>query len=506
MGSEMCIRDRSKNWPLNFPKNVATNELAGVIVNNRGEPLAGAVVDFFPAFKGHETKTDEQGVFRYGLKNVGPTTEVRFSCDGYSPVYRRKQRLGEQEFRVVLNKKTYLEGEVTDSNGKPVPNANVIAAHPYTWVAQHPSYDRETRTKTDEKGHYLIHLCPETYVLSVTSPDHGVARLHHIEVEKNQGRTQDVQLGTGVDFRVKVLDAQTKKPISGLCLYHRTNAAMRGISDAEGFIEIENLLPGAQEFQVGSGKPEMTKGGYFECKTRRFGTWWSPQATKSWHRVETAEVGIMFEVTEGMETLELFVNNGVLVTGKVVDPQGKPVAGATVAPASLDAGLGLGGNSYSVKTKQDGTYAIHLPASDSEFNLVAHDGSYGEWRNYANNVSEPMTTKPGERINDLDIQLQNPAIVRGQVTAEAGGNVKGLEVRAHASDQLGNYYYAPSTRTKEDGTFEIGFVRPGKHYIQVEPNWKNPEDGPEGSWVIVEVNTGETTAGIELQASADASP
>ena len=41
------------------------NELAGVIVDVNGQPLAGANVDLFPAFTGHETTTDDQGMFRY---------------------------------------------------------------------------------------------------------------------------------------------------------------------------------------------------------------------------------------------------------------------------------------------------------------------------------------------------------------------------------------------------------------------------------------------------------
>ena len=79
-------------------------------------------------------------------------------------------------------------------------------------------------------------------------------------------------------------------------------------------------------------------------------------------------------------------------------------------------------------------------------------------------------TKPGYRVNGLILKLTRPATVKGRVKAD-GGNVAGLQVRAHAADLRGNRYYDPTTKTKEDGTFELKFIRPGKHYIQVEPFW-----------------------------------
>ena len=144
------------------------NELAGVIVDVNGQPLAGANVDLFPAFTGHETTTDDQGMFRYKFDRAskGDAVEVRFSKDGYSPIYRRKQWLGAADLRVILNSSTYLEGEVVDTNGKPLPDAPVVAAHPYIWTGDYPSFDRETKTPTDALGNYRLYLNPEVRVRS----------------------------------------------------------------------------------------------------------------------------------------------------------------------------------------------------------------------------------------------------------------------------------------------------------------------------------------------------
>ena len=496
----------SKDWALKFPPDVQENELAGVIVDVNGQPLAGAKVDLFPAFTGHETTTDDQGMFRYKFDRAskGDTVEVRFSKDGYSPLYRRKQSLGAADLRVILNSSTYLEGEVVDRNGKPVPDATVVAAHPYIWTGDYPSFDREIKTTTDTQGHYRLYLNPEIYTVSVISERDGVERASGIEVMKDEAQSLDLKLNDGVHFRVQVFDAESKEPIAGFTLYHRTNAAARGVSNADGMIEIRNALPGDEVFQVGSGTPARGPGysGYYSCPTDPFGNWWSPEAKKPWHRKSTTETGIMFELSPGMDPVTIYVRPAVVISGKVTDPDGNPVAQATVAPARTGTGNSLTGDTrYSVETKDDGTYVMYLPPSgNAEYNLVAHDGKYAQWRKFASGVTQPFRTKPGERRENVNIQLHRPATVRGRVISNDGRNLKGLQVRAHAVDKRGNRYYDPTTRTNEDGTFEVSHIRPGEHFIQVEPFWLNAEDSPADRSIIVELTEGETKDGIEFDA------
>jgi protocatechuate 3,4-dioxygenase beta subunit len=335
------------------------------------------------------------------------------------------------DFRVVLNKKTYLEGRVLGENGKPVAKAKVIADHPYIWAGDYPSFDRETATVTDENGRYRMHVFPEVYTVSVVSEGQGVERVKDIEVLKNQGQMLDLRLHRGVHFKAKVLDSETQEPVAGFVLYHRTNSQARGESNAQGLIEIPNSLPGDEEFQVGGGTPVMAHG-YFKSRTEPFGSWWSPDAKKPWHRTKTTEAGIMFDLAVGMPPVTIFVEAGVLVSGKVTDPDGHPVAQATVAPARTGTGNSLTGDTrYSVETKEDGTYAVVLPSSgEGKYNLMAHDGSYSKWRKFAAGVTDPIQTKPGQRIENLDIQLHRPAAVRGQVKATDGRRVGGASTRS----------------------------------------------------------------------------
>ncbi len=302
----------SKDWSLKFPENVQDNEFAGVIVDENGTPVAGAKVDLFPAFTGHETTTDEQGMFRYKLELAkrGQSMEVRFSKEGYSPIYRRNQKLDVPNLCVVLNNKTYLEGQIVDENNKPIPKAKVIAAHPFYWRGEYISFNRETVTLTDENGRYRLYLNPEMYTIAAISERHGVERVQDIELHKNEVQTLDLQLHAGVHFLATVLDEETYEPVVGLNLYHRTNPMLRGVSNAEGLIEISNALPGVEELQVGSGTPAMVRG-YFACPTEPFGSWSSPDAKKPWHRKPTTEVAIMFDLSPNMTPVTIYVQTGV---------------------------------------------------------------------------------------------------------------------------------------------------------------------------------------------------
>ena len=107
-----------------------------------------------------------------------------------------------------------------------------------------------------------------------------------------------------------------------------------------------------------------------------------------------------------------------------------------------------------------------------------------------------MTTTPGQTIENFDLQLTEPAIVRGRVLQD-GKPVAAREVRTHAFDKRENRYYDPTTRTDDEGRFELKYVRPGKHYLQVEPFWLSAEEAPGGSRII-EVKAGETLDGVEL--------
>ena len=143
-----------------------------------------------------------------------------------------------------------------------------------------------------------------------------------------------------------------------------------------------------------------------------------------------------------------------------------------------------------------------LPASgNAEYNLVCHDGKHMEWRKWANGVLPPIRTKAGEEIKDVTLKLTPGATVRGRVVNAKGKPVAYREVRAQAADRRENRYYDPTTETKEDGTFEIRFIRPGEHFIQVAPFYLLAKDAEGKGSRRIKLKENERVEGIELVAA-----
>jgi hypothetical protein len=80
---------------------------------------------------------------------------------------------------------------------------------------------------------------------------------------------------------------------------------------------------------------------------------------------------------------------------------------------------------------------------------------------------------------------------------DSGGRpVVGVEVRASAADRWENRYYDPTVTTAADGRFELRFIRPGKHFIQVAPFWLDARQAPEGTSRPLTLAPGESKADV----------
>ncbi len=277
-------------------------------------------------------------------------------------------------------------------------------------------------------------------------------------------------------------------------MYHWKQKDVDYRSDDRGEVMIEDMWPGEFPFQV---------------ESITHARWWSDQAAQESHRKSIPDPktgwqrnfdGLAFDLKPGMAAATIVAEPAVRVTGKVVDPDGKPIAGATVAPALTGSGNPLpGDNRFSAETKADGTFVLTLPASGaSQYSLVAHDGKCGEWRTWANGVLPPIKTIPGQLIEGGTLKLTRPAVVRGKVVDEKGQPIVGRDVWAHAADLLENHDFDPITKTKEDGTFELKFVRPAEQHIQAYPLLIYGKDPPKSSTTTLTLKEGQVVENVKL--------
>ncbi len=458
------------------PQDVKPNEIAGIVVDEKGKPLAGVKVHMWDWVDKPEnyTFTGPDGMFRFKDCGDEREVEVRFRKDGYSPVMIVRQQVGVKGLVIAMDRTTYFEGVVRGPNGKAAAGV-VVRADQGPKILNDGTTTTPgcictsliTETTTDAQGHYRLYVQPDEYAISVKAAGVGVVRLPKTGIAHGQARSFDIQLQQGVTFRARVLDSVTGKPVAGLRLFNPDQKDVDGQSDDRGEITIKDMLPG--EF-------------IFNVESDRYARWWSDQVTHEWERKQTADNprsnfqrnfdGLTFDLKPGMVTVTIVAEPAVRVTGKVLDPNGKPVSGATVGPAN--------GMWFWAETKADGTFALTLPASGAtEYNLLVHDGKYDEWRTWANGVLPPIKTTPGQTIDGVTLKLTRPSVVRGKVVDENGLPVAGREVRAHAADRLEETHYLnPSTKTKADGTFELKFVRPAEQLIQVAPFWLYGKDAP----------------------------
>lgn len=452
------------------PQDVAKDEIAGVVVDEKGEPLGGVDVDLYDGLDVVERKikavTDKQGQFR--LKGLGEyigedgTTVIRFRKAGFSPERFLHHPVGTKGWVVALAGRTYLEGIVKDPDGNPVAGAKVKGRQGPKEISGGIIEELWTETVSDATGRYRLYLQPDRYELQIKAPGKGVSRIPPQTVFYGDQRTLNVDLQRGVNFKALVVDSVTGKPVPNVKLSHWQHPGVEGRSDENGQLTIGEMLPGSFEFEVHAD-------GYAR--------WWSEECKSEWARLNTKYDrrgmqgnfnGLDFDLKNDMPPVKIVVERAVKVTGRVVDPDGQPVAGATVDAALTGHESSLPGDTrYSVRTTADGKFTLSLPASHAaRYNAMAHDGGYQEWRHWANAVANPVQTKPGDEIKDVELKLTRPATVRGKIVDANGQPLPGFEVTAESMEKMENRYYVPTTQSKADGTFELKFLRPGQHVIR----------------------------------------
>lgn len=485
------------------PNSIAQNEIGGIVVDKDGKPIAGATVDVYSWAPGNVARTGPDGAFRVNVEVYGRVeaeVQMRVTKPGYCPKSFWAVKTGSSDTKAVLDDTTWIEGIVRDPAGNPVAEATVRAETPMMRDGR-PVGSYWTETKSGADGRYTLHVEPAAMRIFVNQPGVGVFRSETVTLASGESTKVDANLRRSGTLRAKVVDSVSGEPVQGFRLkkwLHNNVFEHEGESDKDGILTIEDIPSSVVNFQT---------------EASGYARWWSEQAKSEWTRKSISREdpflgnwqrnfdGLDFEINEGTKDVVIVVEKDVTIRGTVLDPDGKPVAGATVAPALTGTGNSLTGDTrFSVKSDEQGKFEMKLPASGERvYNLIVHDGGYFEWRNWANGVSKTIVTKPGEVLEDFDMTLSRPAGVRGRVLDPNGDPVANREVRASAEDTLENRYYDPTTKTDSEGRFELKFIRPGTQYIQVHPFWLEAKFAPEGTSQTLTLKADETVEGLEFK-------
>lgn len=167
----------------------------------------------------------------------------------------------------------------------------------------------------------------------------------------------------------------------------------------------------------------------------------------------TARVpGLNIEEGKPINDLEVALDTGVKLTGRVTGPDGSPVAGVNVrqneaGPARM---LGMGSEPATI-TDPNGEYILDaLEPGEKTF-------SFGR-QGY---LSESRTVTLSGSSTRLDVQLSTGMRVNGTVVSDGGGPV--ADAMVYASSAANSGFGGNSSRTDAGGNFQLENLAPG-HY------------------------------------------
>lgn len=456
--------------------NAADDEMVGLVLDDEtGKPVEGVLLEARYSPTGYQTKTDKNGLFHFKrqLSNV-----IWMNREGYGQRIIFSARQGAEKRLILLSKLTYFEGIVTDPEGQPVADALIRAICDVADERRRVT-DVQTETRSNADGTYRLCVTSNRYNLQVIAPARGVAGLTGVRIWHHMERKVRIKLGKAVRFEARVIDHQTRQPVEGFVLYRNSPPQIDMRSDKQGRIVIDDLIPGPLVFQCGGGD-RIQFGSAFRYEPGSFGRWWSEDATDPLQHFDPGQAAgpqsslgpwrrnfdsLSFDLKPDMQPITILVEAGVTISGRVTDPDGHPVEGATVMAIWTGANNTLSGdNRFRASSDKQGRYQIVIPAShEAQYHLVAHDGSYDQWRQWANGISKPIQTNPGETVNNFDLQLERPGIIKGQIV-QNGNPVANANVNV-ADDRHLEPMLSPRGTTDEEGYFEIKCVRPDKYML-----------------------------------------
>jgi len=187
-----------------------------------------------------------------------------------------------------------------------------------------------------------------------------------------------------------------------------------------------------------------------------------------------------------LEPFELV--RGAILSGVVVDPDGRGVAGAKLVRAGVE-GSGdiffVGGREPSAVTAADGSFRIDMLAC-------------GPWRFVVSSEDHPdfqaegVAEEPGVELAGLRWQLAPGATIAGTVTGVPAAERERLEVRASRAGSDDFFGPGRSARVEPNGSFVVRGLEPGQSYTLKARRARGQDADEFGFW--------ERTRSSEVQA------
>ena len=180
------------------------------------------------------------------------------------------------------------------------------------------------------------------------------------------------------------------------------------------------------------------------------------------------------------KTLDIPLVRGASLSGRVVDEERRPVAGAELYVGSDDGsafrraiGRLAGAPGAGIVSRADGTFSASRVPPNEALRVVASHPDYEQTR------IGGLSLSPGGGRSDLVVTLRRGAVLSGSVRDAEGSPVAGAELtldesvevgssrRSSASRSFGGYNDLPSARSRADGGYDLKGVPEGDWALTV---------------------------------------
>lgn len=445
---------------------------SGIVVDEAGRPVAGAALQatFLPSPKllrsmtvyrsGGFSRSAPSGRFRLSGLLADVAYGLQVSSPGFAPARlelpAREAGQPAPELRIVLRQGRAAFGTVVDGGRRPVAGARVrlLSSAPVDFRKRirlaAGAAERELETATDAAGRFEVKNLPAgTYDLLVLA--RGFARLTvpSLALPEGNGATDlgTVMLAPGASVRGVVVDLKGN-PVEGaevrakgadreeLPIFSRDPGPVDAVSAADGTFTVDDRSPG-ESLDLSVSCP-----GY-----------------------GTASVPGVAVPAESPVRIVLSAN--ARVSGRVADPQGKPVPRAFVFLIEKTARsfngrsvLTSAGRFHDGVTDDDGGFAI-ADVSPGPIELSVQAPRYQEAE------LKGLEVKPGQDLTGLDVMLPPGAAVEGKVLSPEGRPIADAEVTlAEASPNEAGSFSPLWATTDSEGQYRIEGVPPGQRTFE----------------------------------------
>lgn len=458
----------------------------GVVVDPDGQPVAGAKIGG-AALRAESTPkgvSDERGRFRLERVPAG-TLFLHVQAEGYPGTYVRDVRVADGEvltdLEIMLDSGIEVTGQVVDGAGNPVAGAQVRISSLNQFMIAAPVV-----TTTDEEGRYRVPgLRADTpYQGTATHQGYLSGTIEEFESETNRDLGVTT-LTEGALVRGRVLD-ENGNPIAGAQI-----SATEHREDMPGL----DMIVGLEGLGIRTNSAHTTKtneDGNFSLSGVKSGDY-QIRATATGYAAYKSDP---MQLSDGVQKeLDIVMDRGGEITGRVIDPNGTPMAGIQVAAMRF---MPMPSRSQT-ETDADGNFRL-TGLDEGAYNVSAKSpgfatASVGQITPGSAPIELVFERKGAVRGVVLDVATGN-AVEKFSVSCRRATNLSNLNLTSLDLSSLTNFTNtgAENHFQNESGEFRLTDLDPGSYTLSVRSDQYVTHDLP------IEVIAGEE---IEVEVELD---